>query len=362
MRKTISELAVFLRNLLPPEITGTYAVDPMFAGIAGEAEIREGVLAFREFLHKTYNRLIDGGGEYDTSAKIKHEHSDSVNIARYYPFVNYIKIILTNIGYNGALNENKNAIILDGAQSLTSIKPLSNIKIPVPNKIKCLRFLTGCGLHIGGADLNAPPDGKKNNLFPSGPLIFSYPENSAMLIGLTVMARSQIKFNPRGSKDILLRCDYRALANKKAGEADACAVLGDLVNPLPAAVKEFLLELHSGYVDGGHKCEISIMALYYRFIYYIGSRELWRINVSLNNGFNFSIKATDTDKYAETVEKFPDWLKEKIAMGYGCGKKRGVTASCDGGCRGYRIPLDGPDAGVCKIIRAWIGAETRVAG
>ena len=344
MQKTLKDMAKFLQNLLPPEIPETFAVGAMFLDISDEYSIRKGTLAFRDFMFQLYSRLITEDVPFDKPKKETHAFTDNTSIAASYPFICNIAVILTNIGLHGMLNESRDAIILDNVQILTANNNISNMKIPAVRIIECLRFLTDCGICIDGIDFSA----NKPDLLTHQPLVISYPENSLMLTGLKVMAIAQ--------RDVLLRCDYRALANK---EIDIFPIFKDLINPLPADVQAFMIKLHNDYVAQGHKCTFSTTNFYIRFTYFCRSKELWRLNISLNNGYNIGIKANNTDKYADTVEKFPKWIQEKITKGYGCGKKMGITTSCDGGCRGFRVPLDDSFMDIGGDIETWIDAEVK---
>jgi hypothetical protein len=323
----------------------------MFYNISDGDGIRNGVPAFWEFLRKFYGRLIAEGGPFDKPKKEAHEFSDGTSIPSSYPFLSNIEVILANMGLRGALSDDRCTLSLDAVQLFAGEnKNFSNAKIPDIKKVECIRYLTDCGIRFGGLEIND----KKPFLSSYGSLEIAYPDNPAMLTGLKVMASAQSKLNSTGYQDIFLRCDYRALAN---AEADKFLFLKDMVNPLPADVRDYVLKLHQEYAKTGYKCLLNITNLYIRYTYFCRSKELWRLNLSLNNGFSISIKATNTDKYMETVNKFPEWLREKIAGGYGCGKKMGKTVSCDGGCRGFRIPLDGSFMELSELVKTWIYKE-----
>ena len=51
MQKPISEYAKYLRNLIPANIPETYVLKLMFENVASEENIRNGVIAFRDFLY-----------------------------------------------------------------------------------------------------------------------------------------------------------------------------------------------------------------------------------------------------------------------------------------------------------------------
>ena len=109
----------------------------MFGNISNEENIREGVLAFRNFLYQLCDILIAEGDSYDNHKKIAHVFDDRVSISVYYPFLHNVKCLLLNIGFHSVLTEN--------AQSLTIGNNIFNTKIPVSKSIECLRFLTDCG-------------------------------------------------------------------------------------------------------------------------------------------------------------------------------------------------------------------------
>ena len=350
MQKTLNELAEYLRILLPPEISKTFAIDAMFSDISNEESIRKGVIAFRDFLSRLYNRLPAEDGSFGKPKKEANAFTDNTNITASYPFLGCVIVVLANIGLQGSLSESRDAILLDSAQSLLAKNNMFHAKIPDSMKIDSLRFLTVCGIRVDGLDLNE----KKLDLSAYRPLLVSYPENPAMLTGLIVMATAQRNLNSRVVQDIFLRCDYRVLANQ---EIEPYSALKDLINPLPADVREFVTKLHQNYVGQGHKCVFSATNLYIRFTYYCKSKELWRLNLSLNNGYTITIKATNTEKYADTIKNFPEWLQEKVARGYGCGKKKGTSPSCDEGCRGFRVSLDKSFMEICNDIETWIDKE-----
>ena len=148
----------------------------MFENITNEEEIREGVLAFRNFLYQLCDVLIVEGDSYDNHKKNAHVFDDRVTISVYFTFLHNVKCLLLNIGFHGVLTES--------AGSLTVYNNIFNTKIPVSKSIECLRFLTDCGILIDGIDLNE----KKTDLSKAERIKISYPDNPAMLTGLKVMA------------------------------------------------------------------------------------------------------------------------------------------------------------------------------
>jgi hypothetical protein len=183
--------------------------------------------------------------------------------------------------------------------------------------------------------------------------VISFPENSAMLTGLKVMAAAQRDMTNKFTSDIILRCDYRVLAKK---ETEILPLLKDLLHHQPDEIRNFVIKLHSDYMAKGYKFE-SRVSNNVIFTYFCRSKELWRFNISINNGFNITIKAQNTGKYPDLIAVFPNQLQEKIVNGYGCGKKMGKTPSCDGGCRGYRISLTNVSMELCDAVKEWIENE-----
>lgn len=351
-------MAKHLKNVITQEIPEIYAINPMFENISSEEEIREGVLAFRNFLYQLCDVLLVEGDSYDNHKKNAHAFDDRVTISVYFPFLHNVKCLLLNIGFHGVLTKS--------AGSLTASNNIFNTKIPVSKSIECLRFLTDCGIVIDGIDLNE----KITDLSKVERINISYPDNPAMLMGLKVMAIAEIELDKivnklEGNKlstisycrfsDILLRCDYRVLKNNKTD--NVISILKDTMNPLSANVQDFILQLHQRYLDKGLKCNVEIKDLWIKIKYSYKSKEIWGINVSLNNGYQINIKAKNTHKYADTIEKFPSFIREMIEKGYGCGIKRGISDHCNGGCQGFRFSLDDSIIDIRSAIETWLDTE-----
>lgn len=174
-----------------------------------------------------------------------------------------------------------------------------------------------------------------------------------MLTGLRALAIAEIEFGTLDNQDIFLRCDYRALNNE---ETDALSIVKDLIGPLSADVRNFVLQLHQRYLDQGLNCVVEIKGFHIYIKYRHKRKDLWGINASLNNGYHLNVKAARTEEYAKTVETFPLFLQEVIAKGYGCGRKREI-GRCDGGCRGMTIPLDHTVLDISGVIETWFDQE-----
>lgn len=352
MQKTLKDMAKHLRNVITSEIPETYSINPMFFNISNEENIREGVLAFRTFLYLLCDILIAEADSYDNHKKIAHVFDDRVTISVYYPFLHHVKCLLLNIGFHGVLTENH--------LSITVGNNIFNSKIPVSKSIQCLRFLTDCGILIDGIDLNE----KKPDLSKAEKISISYPDNPAMLTGLKVMAIAEKELgkieNISNSisycrfSDILLRCDYRVLNNNVT---EGIEILKDTLKPLSVNVQDFILQLHQRYLDKGLKYNVEIKDLWIKIKYSYKRNEIWGINASVNNGYQINIKAKNLQKYADTFEKSTLFIQELIDRGFGCGKKRGISDYCDGGCRGFRISLDDSIINIRNTIETWIDKE-----
>ncbi|HHV30082.1 MAG TPA: hypothetical protein GXX73_10910, partial [Clostridium sp.] len=146
MQNTISDMARYLKNIIPRNIPETYTVKAMFKHISGEENIRKGILAFRDFLYLICDRLIDDGSLYDKPVKNTQNNNYHPSLPVSYPFLNNVKSILFNIGYHGELIENGESILLDDLKLLTSVIGVDGgqmkAKISIPKLVEALKFLT----------------------------------------------------------------------------------------------------------------------------------------------------------------------------------------------------------------------------
>ena len=360
MHKPISEMAAYMQNLLPPIVPQTFEIDPMSLADVTEADIYKGVPAFKDFLHRVYDHLIAEASVFDKPKRESH----NTNISSSYPFILHLAVIMMNMGLHGKLSDKKDALLINGVETLTASNHISYQKIPDKRKAECLRFLADCGLRFDGLDIS----GKKLEMIPPGShgaIVITYPTNPAMLAAMKVMASAQHNIGSKYINEILLRCDWRALACNKdnkakgANPSDILPILKDLTHTLPADVQDFILNLHTDYMSHGYKCDTYI-GTDTRFEYFCRSKELWRFNHTLGGGHFITIKAQNTDKYLDIVGKLPSRLQASIAKGYGCGKKMGITDSCDSGCRGYRVPLNDSFLEISDIVKAWIEREVEI--
>ena len=350
MSRTLNELGAYCQKLLPKFIPDNYEIAPVFLSTCSEANARRGVLAYRDFMHDLYDQLIADGSLFVPPKKVEDmNYADEHHgwSSPTYQFIRSVAVVLSNIGM-GVFNNTRDALLMDSIEAFTAGNHLSSQKMTNKRKIQCLQLLMDCGLCISGLELSG-----KVPVATHEPILITYPKHPQMLAGLKMMATVQREFGSKYIGEILLRCDFRALANK---QPEALLVLKDLLCHLPSGVQAFMLDLHRDYMKHGFKCDT-----YYgsdtRFEYFCRSKELWRFNMTFNNGYNITIKATNTDKYPELVKQLPHWLQERVARGYGCGKKMGITTHCDSGCRGYCIPLDDSVVEISHVVRKWLEAE-----
>ncbi len=363
-QKTISEIAKYIKNLIPANIPETYALKPMFENVASEEDIRNGVIVFRDFLYLFCDRLISDGHLYFKLKKNPRNATD-------YPFLYNITDLLSDIGYHSKLTESGDSLLITEIPSFTpSIDEKGNKKKPknsVSKLIECLRFLTLCGFVFTGIDLEA----KRLNISEVQLLEVSYPNAPILLTGLKAMSIADIELRVKRYKndnnhDNLLRCDYRLM---KAEDTDVLDVLKDFLHPLPEKVQKFALELHRHYIDMGMTCAaiISTFEIHFAYSYIKNSRRvlssrdiyqrrIWEFALSTRYGYCLVVRAKKTDKYVDVIENFPLSLREKIAKGYGCDRKL-RNEPCQKGCEGIRLPLDNSILSISKDIETWLDKE-----
>ena len=351
MQKPINEYALYIKNMIPADIPENYTLKPMFENVAGEENIRNGIIAFRDYLYIFCDCLITDGHLYSKPRKTKNLGD--------YPFLNNINHLLIEIGSHGKFHENGNSLLISEMPLFTSSKP----KIPFSKQIECLQFLTLCGFVFSGIDLDA----KKINFSKGQLLEVAYPGNPLVLTGLKVLsiAAKELWMRFYNNADNLLRCDYRVI---KAEDSDVPDVLKDFLQPLPENLQEFALDLNKRYTDMGMTCVMlyddadhfvyantknSKKALSRRDIF---QKRVWEFSLSVKYGFCLLVRMKKADKYTDVIEKFPLYLQKKISQGYGCDRKL-HNEPCQGGCQGIRIPLDSSVLEMKKDIEIWLDNE-----
>jgi len=333
----------------------------MFGSVASEKSIRNGIVAFRDFLYLLCDRLIADGHLFAKPPKTPSNMTD-------YPFLHNMTNLLVDIGYYGKLAESCDALLITEIPLCTATidenGKKKSPKISDSGLIECLRFLTLCGFVFSGTDVEAKP----LTISETQPLEVSYPNNPILLTGLKALsiADMELRTGRRYWNDHnLLRCDYRLL---KAEDTDILDELKDFLHPLPEQVQAYAEKLHQRYTNMGLTCTLSILddvsfsyanigksqrALSSRDKY---QQRIWAFSYSIRHGYSLFVRAKKTEKYAETIEKFPSFLQEKIAIGYGCYRKLG-RERCQGDCQGIRIPLDDSILNIGRDIETWLDCE-----
>lgn len=342
MRKTLVALAGYLKTIVVPETEEAYAVNPVFEAVSTDEKIRESVRAFHVFLCRIFDVLIAKGDAHDQHKKVAHEYENRTTLSVYYPFLHNVNMLLMRMGFHGVLIENDTVLSCGGN--------VFNEKLSASKTMECLHFLTDCGMHIDGIDWNE----KKLNVAAVKSIQILYPDDPVMLLGMKVMATAEIELGSLVNQDVFLRCDYRIL---KREEADVRSILEDTIKPLPAGVQRFIMQLHQRYTGKGLKCSVEIKGFWMYFKYAYKRKDVWGINVSLNNGFHINVKTQNMHRYTDTIETFPLLLQDLIAKGFGCGRKREDIGHCDGGCRGMPISLDKSVLDMKEDIIAWFDRE-----
>lgn len=342
MRRTMRDLAAYLKEIMVPDTPGAWAVKPAFALVAPEADVRVGVRAFRAFLARLYDALAADGDAYDKHTKVAHEYENRTTLSGYYPFLHHVKGLLMNIGYKGVLAKDGAAILCGPA--------IFDEKLSTAKTMECLRFLAGCGLGIGGVDLH----NKKPSLPDIARIEITYPDDPAMLTGLKVMAIAERELGTLDNQEVFLRCDDRVI---KQDATDVLTIVRDTIRPLPDAVQAFVLQLHDRYVGQGLTCTAETKGFWIYIKYAYRRKDVWGLNASLNNGYHINAKPQKMEAYPDTIGALAPALRQTIAAGYGCGRKRPEIGHCDGGCRGLPIPLDGTILPLREDIMTWFDRE-----
>jgi len=350
MQKPIGEYAEYIKNLIPADIDENYAIKPMFKNIASEEDIRKGIIAFRDFLYLFCERLVSDGHLYSKPRETKNPAD--------YPFLQNINLLLIEIGYYGKPAESGDSLLVAEMPLFNAPKP----KISFPKQMECMRFLALCGFVFEGIDL----DMKTFDISEEG-LKISYPKDPIMLTGMKALSVSAKELWVRfyNNADNLLRCDYRMI---KAEDTDVVDVLKDVVHSLPEKLREFVLELHRRYINKGMVCGIIYDdAVHFAYSYVKNSKKalaardiyqqrVFEFSLSVKYGYCLVVRSKRTDKYEEVIEKFPLYLRGKIARGYGCDRKL-RNEKCQGGCQGIRIPLDDQILTIKQDVEIWLDNE-----
>jgi len=357
----ISEVARISKNFLPASISNGYSLKSLFRNIADDADVRNSVVAFRDFLHVFFDRLISDGHSYAIPPKIPNSMTD-------YPFLYNITNLLVDMGYCGKLADDGKSLFISEMPLCTATidenGKKKSPKIPISSQMDCLRFLSLCGFEFNGVDL----DGKSLSFSTEHLIEMKYPKNPETLLGLKVLsiADMELRTDRRYWNDHnLLRCDYRLLQEY---EPDMRDVLLDFLHPLPKKIQAFALKLHNRYVEKGLTCINTRLGIISFAYVHIGKskkalaerstyqKRIWEFSYSPKDGYCIFVRPKKADKYADVIKGFPNTLQDRITKGYGCYKKQGLPR-CNNECQGIKLPLDETILPMAADIQRWIDCE-----
>lgn len=342
MRKTLQDVASYLKEIMVPMTDEVYAINPTYTNVTSEENIREGIIALRAFLSRLYDVLYIQGDIFDTCKKVAHEYENRTTLSVYYPFLHNVSVLLINIGYQGVMAEDSQFLICEHT--------ILNKNLSVNKNLECLKFLGDCGIEIEGIDLND----KKQELFNIENIKITYTNDSVMLMGLKVMAIAEKEQRTLMNQDVFLRCDYKIL---KKEETDVLSILKDTIKPLSEDVRDFVLKLHQYHLDNGFTCAVEVKGFHIYIKYSFKRKDVWGMNASFSNGYHINVKSTKMNEYQDTIKSLSPVLQKLIKKGYGCGRKRVEIGHCDGGCRGIPISLDDSVLDLRKDIQQWFEEE-----
>ncbi len=355
MRKSLRDYAKYLKEMIP-EVPADYEISSIYESIADAKSIKNGVLAFKDFLEQFYDNIMEDSDLYDNPKPTTNRTGSAINLD--YPFLRNIATLLMCIGVNGELNNNKDSLVINVDELITDLK-----KAHVTHVGVYLQYLTNCGIEFFSIGL----DRDKPKLIKNSILEVSYPDNPIMLIGLKVMAKAQafpntancgpIHLNGMTIEGIFLRCDYKALSTE--GQLPI-PMLKDVSKPFPVETQEFLLAMHQTLIDKGFKCQITndrFSVIGYYFIYSYKNRPLtdtWTIRVTPDD-CDIRINVKNAAEYANIIENFPLDLLRVIKSGIGCCN----PSPCKIEKSWFEFIVDGTQyfkcpSGCCRDIDFWI--------
>lgn len=354
MEKTMGDMAGFLKQLLPVNIPEKYTIKTMFTKQSSEEDVQKGVLAFRDFLFQFCDYLVNEKTLCDLPIKGKKKFSDETTLTVEFPFLNNIRSILINIGQYGTLSEKGKTLIVNGWHILSlkrSLNKNSTAKISVPQMIKSMKVLTECGIQFDFMNSNV----NKDDMSKLEMIKITYPDNPILLKGWKALGVAQNELSTRKNDDILLRCDFRML---KQETSDLTSVLQDFVHPLSPPLQDFVMTFHQHFLDSGMECSVESGFFCMHFNYSYNRKILWKLSASFHNGCCIVLKTKNTSKYTDVIEKFPDFLKQKIFKGYGCDRKNGSGhGNCQRGCEGFRFALNESLLDINQELKLWLDSE-----
>jgi len=353
--KPLRDFAKHLKELVQ-DVPVDYSINAIYKGIAGEESIRNGVLAFRDFLCHFFDYIVANADLHDEPKPNANRVWGGINFTMDYPFLRDMAAVLMNIGIYGELNTSGDALVLSGDELLVVLK-----KAKVSKAAVYLRYLSDCGIEFFGVDL----DTEKPNLAKVSLLEVSYPDNPAMLIGLKMMANAQLEINKKRFKagtwacvntidNVFLRCDYNALGED---EVEQISLINAIIKPFPAETQKLVLTLHQRLLDSGFKCEVttgrnSAIGFYLLYAFKTKPKRVvqasWMIGITPNN-CGIKIDAKNASEYSDVIEKFPHDLLALIRNGSGC-INHPASHESELESTGYKFIVNGIDHLKCSVI------------
>lgn len=343
MAKTLGDLALYMKSLLPQNI----AIE-----LKGISDVNE-IVAFNDYLIRFFDQLMSEEDIRKISLKRKNKFTDETTLTVECPFFNNLRSILINIGEYGRLIDHENSLTIDWKYlSLKrSLNKFSTTKISIPQMIKSMNFLSKCGIHFDCLDSKF----NKNELPQLKNININYTDNPLMLKGLKILGVAQRDFMSRKNDDIVLRCDYKTLLNQDIGFH---LYLNDFIQTVPESVKGFISDLHYYLVDSELSCSIDRGFLCYNLIYTYKKKLIVSLSTSFHNGSRIILKTKNTSKYMDLIDTFPDKLKDRITKGFGCDRKNGKGhGNCQRGCEGFSFPLEESLLDITNNLKKWINFE-----
>jgi len=352
--KPLSDFAKHMRGLVQ-DIPADYAISSICKNMYGEENIRNGVLAFRDFLCQFFDYVVASADLHDKPKPNANRVWGGINFTMDYPFLRDMSAVLMNIGIYGELNESGDTLVIGGNELFDVLK-----KAKVSKAAVYLRYLTDCGIECPGIDL----DTEKPNLTNIPILEISYPDNPAMLVGLKIMANAQLEQNKKRFKagtwacvntidNVFLRCDYNAL---EENAVEQISLIKSIIKPFPAETQKMVFSLHQRLLDSGFICEIttgrnSAIGFYLLYAYKTKPKRVvqasWIIGITPNN-CGIKIDAKNVSEYSDIIEKFPADLLELIKNGEGC-IYNPAPKKCQVQNTGYKFIVNGIEHIKCSV-------------
>jgi hypothetical protein len=206
MRKTLNEMALYMKaNVIDP-IPENFEVRPLYRGVLDEIEARRCVKAYREFLSCFFDYIANHAGELDRPVK------NAKNFIQEYPILRNLLYMLYAIGCSIRQTRPEHRYQISGEDLADAVSLTKTGKVS-----ECLTHLYHMGLRCEGIDLS-----KKSihvSLLKDIRLVCT--DNPKALSGLSMLAKANMLMLNKGEShtdsidEIFLRCDYHALASER---------------------------------------------------------------------------------------------------------------------------------------------------